>query len=420
VLEGSWTPIALAVPVFFALIGVEFFVARLLGRSVYRLGDTVSDLGCGILQQVLGVLVRGGLFGAYIHLYANHRIADIPGTGWAWVTCFVGVDFFYYWFHRTSHSVNFMWAGHVVHHQSEDYNLAVALRQGAFQGFFSWVFYLPLAVLGFEPVMFAICNSLNTLYQFWVHTRLVGRLGPLEWVLNTPSHHRVHHGRDPKYIDKNHAGALIVWDRLFGTFQPEEEEPTYGITERLEFFDPVWAQLHPWHALWCRARRLPRWSDRLKLPFMPPAWEPPDRHSGPSRALDEPKYGLSVDPWLAAHVLVQFAPLVPLTMAFVYWRETAPLELKLGATGFMVLTLVAAAGLVDRRSWARPVESFRLAVLPLLSGLGALAVGLSPWGGFALGAALSLAGFGALKRAPNPARPEVESASEALVRPEVG
>jgi sterol desaturase/sphingolipid hydroxylase (fatty acid hydroxylase superfamily) len=377
-LEGSWTPIALAVPVFFALIGIELWIAHRLGRSVYRLGDAVSDLGCGILQQVFGILLRGGLFGVYVYLYANHRWLDLPSAAWTWALCFIGVDFLYYWFHRISHGVNFMWAAHVVHHQSEDYNLAVALRQGAFQGFFSWVFYLPLAIVGFEPVMFAICNSLNTLYQFWVHTRLVGRLGPLEYVLNTPSHHRVHHGRDPEYIDKNHAGALIVWDRLFGTFQPEREEPTYGITERLEFFDPVWAQLHPWRSLWLRAKRYPRWSDRLKLWFMPPAWEPRDAPAHATRPLDDPKYDRPAAGALGWHVLTQFAPLVPATMLFIYWRKTAPPELQWGAAFFMAATLVALSGLVDGRPWARGVESARLISLPLLAMAAARIVGFDP------------------------------------------
>jgi len=397
-LEGSLTPIAVAVPVFFALIGVELGAARWIGRSVYRLGDSVSNLGCGILQQVSGILLRGGLFGVYLLLHETLRVWTIPSTPWAWALCFVAVDFCYYWFHRLSHGVSFMWAAHVVHHQSEDYNLAVALRQGAFQGFFSWLFYLPLALLGFSPVMFAVCNSLNTLYQFWVHTRLIGRMGPLEWFLNTPSHHRVHHGRDPKYIDKNHAGALIIWDRMFGSFQREEEEPTYGITERLEFFDPVRAQLHPWRALWTRAMSHSRWTDRLKTFVMPPAWEPTQPASFSSRPLDDAKYDRPMSLGLSAYVGVQFAPLVPATVLFIYWRNTAPSTLLWGAACAMALTLASLSRLMEGARGGLALEQVRLLALPLALGFAATVVGGSFASITGLAALFALASWSALRR----------------------
>jgi sterol desaturase/sphingolipid hydroxylase (fatty acid hydroxylase superfamily) len=202
--------IQLAIPVFFLLIGVELVAARLLERDAYRFSDSLNDLSCGILQQLLEVFLKTALFAGYAWLFAAHRVCEIPAAAaWAWLACFLGVDFCYYWFHRWSHEVNAGWAAHVVHHQSEEYNLSVALRQGAFQPAFSWLFYLPLALVGFPPAMFLAVSSFNTLYQFWIHTRLVGRLGPLEWLLNTPSHHRVHHARNPKYVDRNHGGTLV-------------------------------------------------------------------------------------------------------------------------------------------------------------------------------------------------------------------
>ena len=242
--------IVLAIPVFFALIGVELVVARCQGRSLYRLNDSVNDLSCGILQQLLGVALKTVLFAGYVWVYESHRLLEIPvESAAAWIACFFGVEFFYYWFHRKSHEINVFWAAHVVHHQSEEYNLAVALRQGAFQQGFSWIFYLPLALAGFPPVMFLALSSFNTLYQFWIHTRTIGRLGAFEWVFNTPSNHRVHHARNPKYIDRNHGGTLIIWDRLFGTYVAEEEEPVYGITTPLRSWNPVWANLHYWAEL---------------------------------------------------------------------------------------------------------------------------------------------------------------------------
>src|SRR5262245_46980151 len=178
--------VLLAVPVFFLLIGLELVIARIQERDYYSLGDSVADLGCGLVQQLLEAGIKTFLFAGYLTLYARWRLFEIPtASPAAWVGCLLGVDFLYYWFHRKSHEVNAFWAAHVVHHQSEEYNLAVALRQGAFQGAFSWIFYLPLALIGFPPLMFLAVSSIDTLYQFWIHTRAIGRLGPLERLLNT-------------------------------------------------------------------------------------------------------------------------------------------------------------------------------------------------------------------------------------------
>ena len=218
--------ITLSIPIFFLLIGIELIVGRLKKEKLYRFNDALTNINLGIGSQVVGIMTKGLLFLAYLYLYEN-RIFTFENTWVTWLFLFLGVDFFYYWFHRASHEINAMWAAHIVHHQSEDYNLSVALRQSWFQGWFSWAFYLPLAVVGFDPIMFATMASLNTLYQFWIHTTTIKTMGPLEWIFNTPSHHRVHHGSNPKYIDRNHAGSLIIWDRMFGTFQQEEEEGKY-------------------------------------------------------------------------------------------------------------------------------------------------------------------------------------------------
>ncbi len=302
--------IHLAIPVFFALIGVELLAARFLERVAYRFGDSIADLSCGILQQVLGVFLKTALFAGYAWLFAHHRLFDVPeGSAGAWAACLLGVDFLYYWFHRFSHEVNAGWAAHVVHHQSEEYNLTVALRQGAFQPAVSGIFYLPLAVLGFPPVMFLAAAAFNTLYQFWIHTRLIGRLGPLEWVLNTPSHHRVHHGRDPKYIDRNHGGTLIVWDRLFGTFRVEEEEPVYGITRPLRSFNPLWANFQVWADLASMAGRTRRLRDGLRLLWKRPGWRPEDLggYVAPPEVdpADRVTYDVKIPKGLRAYVLTQ-------------------------------------------------------------------------------------------------------------------
>ena len=363
--------IVLAIPVFFGLIALELVVARALERDYYSLADSLNDLSCGIIQQLVEVFAKTALFAGYVLVYDRWRLAEIPMTAvWAWVACFLGVDFFYYWFHRTSHRVNAVWATHVVHHQSEEYNLSVALRQGAFQGWFSWAFYLPLALVGFPPLMFLTLSAFDTLYQFWIHTRAIGRLGPLEWVMNTPSHHRVHHACNPKYIDRNYAGTLIVWDRLFGTFKQEEDEPVYGITKPLKSWNPVWANLQVWVDLAGKARRTRSLADRVRLFLRPPGWQPDELggYEAPpevDRATYR-KFATPVTRGLAAYVFVQFVLVLLGTSALLFLQErlTRP-QLVTGAV-FAVVSLVAVGALLERAPWAGTLEWARVASLPLV------------------------------------------------------
>jgi len=360
--------IHLAIPVFLLLILVERLAAHFLEKDVYRLSDTLSDLACGTIDQLVGVFLKTILFAGYISLYESHRFFSVPTTSVAaWGVCFLGVDFFYYWFHRWSHEVNAGWAAHVVHHQSEEMNLAVALRQSAFQQGFSWVFYLPLALLGFPPLMFLTLSSINTLYQFWIHTRLIGKLGPLEWVFNTPSHHRVHHARNPRYIDRNHAGTLIVWDRLFGTFAEEKEECVYGITTPLASWNPVWANFHTWAELLSKARRTGRLADRIRIFLRPPGWQPEDLGGFvPAPEVDPATYTKhegSAAPALRAYMLVQFGLVILASTFFLFASGAWPLLPQAAAALGLVATLAALGGLLDRRAWAFRLEAVRLIVL---------------------------------------------------------
>jgi alkylglycerol monooxygenase len=374
---ASLNLIVLAIPVFFLLIVIELVWAWRAEKPFYRLNDAVNDLSCGILEQVAGVFLKTALFAGYLLIYERYRLLEIgTSSAAAWVLCWLGVDFFYYWFHRMSHEVNAGWAAHIVHHQSEEMNLAVALRQSVFQGAMSWMFYLPLALVGFPPAMFLLVSSLNTLYQFWIHTRAIGKLGPLEWVLNTPSHHRVHHGRNPKYIDRNHAGSLIVWDRMFGTFQAEEEEPVYGITKPLESLNPVWANFHYWAELARQARRATRPFDGLRVFWKAPGWRPEELGGfEPAPEVDAAtyrKYDPPAPRALQVYVFAQFVAVNLIASAFLYRQATLSPSARLALAVSIVVSLVSLGGLLDGRSWAVRLEVLRLA------GASALAFWLGP------------------------------------------
>ena len=357
--------IALAVPFFFLLIGIELLVARARRRSVYRLADAVGDLGCGIAQQVVLVFAGAGLLAAYAAVHDRFRLhAFSAASPVPWLLAFVGVDLVYYWWHRLSHEVNVLWAAHVVHHQSEDYNLAVALRQAVATSFTSLPFDLPLALLGIPPVVFATVSAFSTLYQFWIHTELLGKLGPLEAVLNTPSHHRVHHAVNPRYLDRNYGATLIVWDRLFGTFAEEREPPLYGTVKPLGSFNPLFAQVASWVELWRRSRSLPRRRDRLRLWVARPDWPPGPEH--PPVLAARPKYDRPLPAGTKAYVAAQLVPVVVATFLMMLLAKAADRTLLAAGAVYVLWTLVALGGILDGRRWARPLEAARVASVALV------------------------------------------------------
>jgi alkylglycerol monooxygenase len=269
----------------------------------------------------------------------------------------------YYWWHRLSHEVNLLWAVHVVHHQSEDYNLAVALRQAILSPVTVLPFYLPLALLGVPVLQFAVVEALVTLYQFWIHTELVGRIGPLEAVLNTPSHHRVHHAVNPQYLDKNYAGTFILWDRLFGSFAPERERCIYGVSHPLQSFNATWAQVQPFVALFSEVARAPSLAEAVRFLFASPAFRP--SWVGPTGALrgqpgtPETKYDVRPGRRRTLYVFVNFVLLVAAAFSLVMWGSALPLPARLGAVGLILLSLTTLGGLLELRGWALPLEAAR-------------------------------------------------------------
>ena len=239
-------PVVFAIPLFAAMIAAEAFYVRRRESAIYERRDAWTNIFIGFMSVAWGALfglVTGSIYLFFYELAPYKFPAD---AWWSWALLFFVDDFAYYWFHRISHESRFFWNFHVVHHSSEQYNLSVAVRQSWFSGVAHWMFYAPVMLLGFAPWMFAVMHGFNLIYQFWIHTKLVDRLGPLEWVLNTPSHHRVHHGVNEQYLDRNYAGVLIIWDRLFGSFVVETDEPKYGIIKPIASYNPLWINTHAW------------------------------------------------------------------------------------------------------------------------------------------------------------------------------
>jgi sterol desaturase/sphingolipid hydroxylase (fatty acid hydroxylase superfamily) len=267
-----------SIPLFIIAMVVEgYWTRRRPTLKGYEKRDAAASMTMGLFNVILSGLVKLIPIPLFVVLY-NHRIADIGSAWWTWIVLLFAEDLCYYWFHRVHHEVRLLWACHVNHHSSRYFNLSTALRQPLLTPLTGPMFWAPLPLLGFRPEAILLAQAWSLLYQFWLHTELVDRLGPLEWFMNTPSHHRVHHGKNLEYLDKNHGGIFIVWDRLFGSFARETEPVVYGLTKDIETFNPIRISFHEFAAIGRDVRRAPTLAAKLGYVLAPPGWS----HDGSS------------------------------------------------------------------------------------------------------------------------------------------
>jgi sterol desaturase/sphingolipid hydroxylase (fatty acid hydroxylase superfamily) len=384
--------IALAVPFFLLALLLELAVDRVRGTGLYRANDAINSLSAGTLSTTIGYFTR--LLPAVIWAYILQNFAlidvdpawfDLSPRGLAlWALALAGFDFCYYWAHRMGHEISILWAAHAVHHQSEDYNLSTALRQTSTGFVFSWIFYLPLFLLGMPFEVFVTVNALDLIYQFWVHTQLVGKMGWLDRILVTPSNHRVHHAQNDVYIDKNYGGILIIWDRLFGTFQEElDDEPVvFGIRKPLANWNPFWANLQVYDYLWFDAVRTRRWRDKLGVWFRRTGWRPPDMAERyPKQRADLDRFEKFDPPLEAAarrYIVGQFVA----AAAGVLWIGQVFAEQGAAAVFLpcvLLWVLLYSVGIIsERRHYAVHTETVRLFLIMPLGTFGLLQLGTLP------------------------------------------
>ena len=276
--------IYVAIPVFLITMLIEWLWSRPrkgaptgpAGGAIkgYARRDTLASLAMGVGNVLIAAVTKLGMLAMLTWIY-EHRLLTLLNTAATWVLLFFAEDLCYYAFHRTSHEVRLFWAAHVNHHSSQHYNLSTALRQSWTTPFTAPWFWLPLPLLGFAPWMVLTQQAISLLYQYWIHTEAIDRLPrPIEWIFNTPSHHRVHHGANPEYLDRNHGGILILWDRLFGTFAPERAPVRFGLTKNIESHHPVHVAFHEWSAMLRDARRAGSLGHALGFLLRPPGWHP--------------------------------------------------------------------------------------------------------------------------------------------------
>lgn len=350
-------------------MSIELIYEFITKKRTYRLNDAITNINLGVLNQITNIFNKIITVGVYTFIYEHFAFVLIPSNWISFIVLFVLYDLCFYWSHRMAHEISLFWGGHVVHHQSEDFNLSVALRQSSTAFIWSTPFYLPLALMGFDPIQFVMIGGFNLLYQFWIHTEHIGKLGWFESIMNTPSHHRVHHGRDPKYIDKNYAGVFIIWDRIFGTFTEEEETPTYGITKPVNSWNPVYVNFAHYIDLFKYVKQSKSWSDTKHMLFEHPGWLP-DYLGGVQQPVEVSeefeKYNADLSYlWAKLYLFLQFLIATGITAYFLFNLSDLELSLKIIFVAWIILSTYMFGTLFESKNKIiYALEAIRLLAIP--------------------------------------------------------
>ncbi|MBT8115402.1 MAG: sterol desaturase family protein [Arenicella sp.] len=360
--------ILLAVPFFFALIAIELVFEKVRGTNYYRINDSVTSLTTGVLNQAAKIVSLIIPFTIYLFFYDHYALFQFSQSWLVWIVAFIAYDFFYYWNHRVGHEINLFWAAHVVHHNSEDYNLSTALRQTG-TGFLSAIFYIPMAIIGFEPLMVVTVGALNLVYQFWVHTQHINKMGWFDRVFVSPSNHRVHHAQNAIYIDRNYGGVLILWDRLFGSFQEEldQQPPIYGIRGALNSWNPIWANLQFYHQLLQDSMHTRLWRHKLTIWFRRTGWRPPDViEKYPLLKTDLEhfnKYDTQLSGREKVYALTQYTIISLIALFLMINLQSISTQMQLASIGYLIISGYGVGLLMNRHTGARVYEAAKLLLL---------------------------------------------------------
>lgn len=401
--------IAQAAPFFILATLVEILIDKVRGSGLYRSNDAINSLSTGMIYLTSGYFTKFLSLLVWGFVLQHFAIFDMPMSWFGatpsgialWVIAALGWDLCYYWFHRFNHEISVLWASHAVHHQSEDYNLSTAQRQTSTSFIFGWIFYVPLFVIGFPLEVLLTVGAINLIYQFWVHTQVIRRLGVLDRVFVTPSNHRVHHAQNQRYIDKNYGGILILWDRLFGTFAEEsDDEPVvFGVRKPLANWNPFWANLQVYDYLLFDARHTRRWRDKLGIWFRRTGWRPADVAAaypkGQSDLTRFEKYDPEVAAGLRLYVLFQFAVAILGTLVILQLIAGGVMRTTVGPCVLLWAQLYLLGLLSEGRASAVRVELLRLLVFNPLVALSLPYTGIAVSGaGWTLAVVYSLLSLG--------------------------
>ncbi len=360
--------LAFAVPLLLFFIGLEYLVAKWQRKNYFRFTSSVANISVGIAERLLDSFTVGAFYFFYEYLHRHFALLDIKANAWGWIGLLIATDFVWYWYHRVAHEINVFWAVHVVHHQSEEFNYTVSARITAFQAVLRTGFWAILPIVGFPAGMITTVLLIHGLYPFFIHTRTIGKLGWLEYIMVTPSHHRVHHASNPQYLDKNYGDMFIIWDKLFGTFAEEKEEAVYGLTKQLDSHSFLWQHFHGLLELLVAVRRATDWRTKMALLFgRPDAVDPTIREELEGQFLSADAAGRSdahnKSRRFRGYVVGQVAGTLLILFAFLLVEQYVPAYLQLLTASFILLTLINCGALLEQRRWVLYLEIGRVSIL---------------------------------------------------------
>lgn len=359
--------VALALPVLLLLIGWEYWASKKKNLKYYEFNDSITNLSIAILDRVTAILAAGLFYFVYDYFQRHFGILAIQKSWYTWAILFVLVDFLWYWYHRSSHEINLFWAVHVVHHSSNEFNLSVGTRITIFQTLVRMAFWIVLPLIGFPAQMIMLILLVQGVYPFFVHTRMVGKLGWLEYVMVTPSHHRVHHASNEVYLDKNYGGVFIVWDRLFGTFALEEEEIHYGLTKPLTSRSLLWHLFHFFVELYYATQLTKGFFNKIGILL-----GGPDKIDPTLRPALEKKFLTPVQKGPLAfefhrYIVLQISLSIGLLLLMLYYYDPLPMPTLVAGSWIVILTLINCGAILEQKSWVFHLEYLRFLSITVLA-----------------------------------------------------
>jgi len=355
--------LAFALPAFFLFLFIEYKVALYKKqKNVFKYESSISNISIGIAERLLNLFIAASFYSLFYHIYNNYSLLQIPNTWYMWIFLILATDFVWYWYHRLGHEVNVLWAAHIVHHQSEEFNLTVAARITVFQAIIRNVFWCILPLVGFHPSLVIFILLVHGAYSFFTHTQMIGKLGWLEYIFITPSLHGIHHASDAKYLDKNYGDMFVFWDKMFGTFQREEEKPRYGLTHPIKSHSFLWQHFHYYLEIWEATKRVKPWKEKFKIIFGSPAIMDQDiRPELEKKWLPKKNknFSFKYKTYLNVQIIVSFLLMCCVTFLFVKLNNVD----KFFGVSIILITLVNCGALMEQRKWIYYLEYTRLILI---------------------------------------------------------